>query len=112
MEMLGGGTDGVAAQCRTPDIMADAAYAILTKPAEFTGNFVIDDKILADEGISDFDQYAVSPGTPLILDFFLEDNDVEAEAQAIQKMASSSTSAPSDASVKIEGIFKKVQAAG
>merc|ERR1712168_83123 len=41
MEMLGGGSDGVAAQCRTPDIMADAAYAILTKPAEFTGNFVI-----------------------------------------------------------------------
>ena len=62
MEMLGGGGDSIAKQCRTPDIMADAAYAVLTKPTDYTGNFVVDDKILAEEGISDFDQYAVSPG--------------------------------------------------
>lgn len=60
MEMLGG--SGAAAQCRKPEIMADAAYAILTKPANFTGNFAIDDKVLAEEGVSDFDQYAVQPG--------------------------------------------------
>ena len=41
MEMLGGG-GGVAAQCRKPDIMADAAYVILTRDSKsFTGNFVI-----------------------------------------------------------------------
>ena len=41
MEMLGGG-DGVAAQCRTPEIMADAAYVMLTRDARsFTGNFAI-----------------------------------------------------------------------
>ena len=41
MEMLGGG-GGVSAQCRTPDIMADAAYIMLTRDARsFTGNFVI-----------------------------------------------------------------------
>jgi len=110
MEMLGG--KDVSAQCRTPEIMADAAYGMLIKPADYTGNFAVDETFLREEGITDFDQYAVSPGTPLILDFFLEDSDMEAEAQAIQKMASSSSAVPSDASVKIEGIFKKVQAAG
>lgn len=58
--MLGG--DGISKQCRTADIMADAAYAILTKPTEFTGNFVVDEDILKREGIRDFDQYAVEPG--------------------------------------------------
>ena len=60
MEMLGG--DSVASQCRKPEIMADAAYAILTKSSGFTGNFAIDDKILMEEGVSNFDQYAVAPG--------------------------------------------------
>jgi NAD(P)-dependent dehydrogenase (short-subunit alcohol dehydrogenase family)/putative sterol carrier protein len=109
MEMLGGGSDGVAAQCRTPDIMADAAYAILTKPTDFTGNFVIDDKILDDEGISDFDQYAVKPGTPLILDFFLEDNDVADFHEPLKQNAAAS--APEAPSSKIAGVFKNVETA-
>ena len=59
--------------CRVPEIMADAAYCVLTTDsAERTGQFLIDDEILSDAGISDFDQYAVDPGTPLALDLFLE----------------------------------------
>lgn len=57
---------------RTPDIMADAAYVILTKPSrEFTGNFCIDDTILADNGVTDFDAYRVNPARELHLDFFV-----------------------------------------
>lgn len=74
MNMLGG--PDVAAQCRTVDIMADAAYVILTRDARyFTGNFVIDEKILAEEGVRDFDQYACVPGSTFIPDFFLDEVD-------------------------------------
>ncbi|XP_073519708.1 hydroxysteroid dehydrogenase-like protein 2 [Phyllobates terribilis] len=70
MDMLGG--SGVEKQCRTTDIIADAAYSILTKPKDYTGNFVIDEELLKSEGIKDFDAYAVSPGHPLLPDFFLD----------------------------------------
>ena len=57
---------------RQPSIMADAAYAIFNRPAKAcSGNFFIDDEVLAAEGVTDFDQYAVSPGTPLMPDFFV-----------------------------------------
>ncbi|HEY8432337.1 MAG TPA: hypothetical protein VIL20_28385, partial [Sandaracinaceae bacterium] len=57
---------------RKPEIMADAAYVILTKNSrEATGNFYIDDEVLASAGVTDFDQYAVTPGAPLVMDFFL-----------------------------------------
>ena len=102
MEMLAG--DSVAAQCRTPDIMADAAYAMLTKPSHYTGFFGIDEKILEEEGITNFDQYAVSPGTPLILDFFLEDTDMELKSQLHQKATSAAYSN------KIADVFQKVEA--
>jgi len=76
MEMLGGGGE-VASQCRKPEIMADAAYVILTRDSRtFTGNFCVDDAILAEEGMKDFDQYAAVPGTKfedLMPDFFLDD---------------------------------------
>lgn len=68
MDMLGG--DGISKQCRTADIMADAAYAILTKTTEFTGNFVVDEDILKQEGVQDFEQYAVQPGTASSADTF------------------------------------------
>ncbi|MFT4187364.1 MAG: NAD(P)-dependent oxidoreductase [Aeromicrobium sp.] len=52
--------DQMAGSSRTPEIMADAAYEILTRPsAEFTGNFVIDEYLLADTGVTDFSQYLV-----------------------------------------------------
>lgn len=60
MEMLGG--TGIGNQCRKVDIMADAAYAILSKPVSFTGQFVIDEDFLKKEGVKDFDLYAVKPG--------------------------------------------------
>ncbi|XP_029770198.1 hydroxysteroid dehydrogenase-like protein 2 [Terrapene carolina triunguis] len=70
MDMLGGA--GVEQQCRKTDILADAAYCILTKPKSFTGNFVIDESLLREEGIKNFDVYAVAPGHPLLPDFFLD----------------------------------------
>lgn len=66
-----GGVDGMK-RCRKPEIMADAAYAIFNRPSrQCTGNFFIDDEVLAAEGVTDFDRYAVSPGTPLMPDFFV-----------------------------------------
>ena len=62
--------------CRKPDIMADAAHRVLTRaPASTTGNFFIDDEVLADAGVTDFDAYAVDPTQPLAPDLFVEDND-------------------------------------
>ncbi|KAM3939370.1 hydroxysteroid dehydrogenase-like protein 2 [Leptodactylus fuscus] len=79
MDMLGG--SGVQKQCRTTDIIADAAYSILTKPKSYTGNFLIDEELLKSEGIKDFDVYAVSPGHPLLPDFFLDESPDELTSQ-------------------------------
>jgi citronellol/citronellal dehydrogenase len=60
-------------QCRTPAILADAAHAILTRDSRScNGNFFIDEEVLAQEGISDLERYAVQPGTPLFPDLFLD----------------------------------------
>ncbi|EDV22360.1 uncharacterized protein TRIADDRAFT_58889 [Trichoplax adhaerens] len=61
-----------AKHCRKPDIMADAAYAIVTKKAaEFTGNCTIDEDVLADAGVTDFERYACEPGNLLLADAFI-----------------------------------------
>jgi citronellol/citronellal dehydrogenase len=61
------------AACRKPEIVADAAFYILTSDAkQFTGHFCIDEDVLISHGSSDFEQYAVSPGTPLYPDLFLD----------------------------------------
>jgi len=58
--------------CRTPEIVADSAYEILTRDAKgCTGNFFIDEEVLAEAGITDLDHYAVTPGKPLLPDLFL-----------------------------------------
>jgi citronellol/citronellal dehydrogenase len=58
---------------RTPEIVADAAYAILTKKAtDCTGNFFIDEEVLAKEGITDFLKYAVNTEQELMKDIFLD----------------------------------------
>jgi len=68
--VLGG--EAALRRCRKPEIMADAAHAILVRPARsFTGNFFIDDSVLAAEGITDLNRYAVSPGSDLLPDFFV-----------------------------------------
>jgi citronellol/citronellal dehydrogenase len=59
--------------CRTPEILSDAAWHILTSPATNSGNFFIDDEVLAAHGITDLDRYAVKPGTRNFLpDFFID----------------------------------------
>lgn len=61
--------------CRKPEILAETAYRVLTKPAaEFTGHFLIDDSFLVSEGVSDLDQFAVEPGAELLPDFFVPDD--------------------------------------
>jgi citronellol/citronellal dehydrogenase len=62
--------------CRKPEILAEVAYRVITKPAaEFTGNFLIDDTFLHAEGVTDLDQYSVEPGTELLPDFFVPGED-------------------------------------
>jgi citronellol/citronellal dehydrogenase len=71
LNMLGGSVD--PANCRTPEIMADAARAILIQDSQFTtGNFFLDEDVLRAAGVRDFDRYAVSPGQPLMKDLFLD----------------------------------------
>ncbi len=61
-----------ADNCRTPAIVADSAYQILIRDAKScTGNFFIDEEILAEAGITDLTSYAVTPGKPLIPDLFI-----------------------------------------
>ena len=70
--VLGG--DEMVANSRTPAIMADAAYMVLSSPAaEVTGNFFIDEDVLATRHVSDFDKYRVVPGDgELQLDLFID----------------------------------------
>ncbi len=69
------GGDSIMNISRSPEIMADAAYLILTKNSkEFTGNFCIDDNLLADNGVTDFSQYAQVPFSELAPDFFVPDD--------------------------------------
>lgn len=62
----------MSSHSRKPDIMADAAHAILTRESKAcTGNFFIDDEVLAEEGVTDLEQYSVVPGSDLAPDFFV-----------------------------------------
>ncbi|MAT60791.1 MAG: short chain dehydrogenase [Micrococcales bacterium] len=70
--LLGG--DAMAARSRSPRVMADAAYAVVTQPSrECTGNFFIDELVLKEAGVTDFAEYAAVPGDtePPFLDFFV-----------------------------------------
>jgi citronellol/citronellal dehydrogenase len=69
--LLGG--DEAMAQSRRPEIMADAAYAIVNRPSrEATGNFYIDDDVLAEEGVTDLSKYGYGDGQELLSDLFLD----------------------------------------
>ena len=69
------GGDEIMRLSRTPEIMADAAYEILTKDSkEFTGNFCIDDVVLHEAGVKDFSKYASVPFNELMPDFFVPDD--------------------------------------
>ncbi|HTL15453.1 MAG TPA: NAD(P)-dependent oxidoreductase [Thermomonas sp.] len=62
-----------ARDCRHPAIVADAAHAVLVRPAAgFHGGFLIDEEVLREAGIRDFTAYAVDPSRPLLPDLFLD----------------------------------------
>jgi len=130
MVMMGGG-DGISSQCRTPEIMADAAYVILTKHSrEFTGNFCVDEHILREVGVKDFSQY-LAPGATedsLMPDFFLdefleaqggeeraEETVAKAEKPAAKKAAHLGQAAPAAAAGvgggQIAAVFENISAA-
>jgi citronellol/citronellal dehydrogenase len=62
------------ASCRKPQILSDAAYLVLTSDAKtVTGNFFIDDELLARHGVTDFEPYSVTPATKsFVPDFFVD----------------------------------------
>jgi citronellol/citronellal dehydrogenase len=85
--LLGG--DAMMRASRTPEIIADAAHAIFTKPSrEFTGHFCIDDKLLYADGVRDFDRYRVDPTVTLMSDFFVPDDDVPPPGVTVQALPS------------------------
>jgi citronellol/citronellal dehydrogenase len=64
------GEEGIS-HCRKPEIVADAAWHVFNRPKSFSGNFLIDDTFLAENGVSDFEQYRVDPSKDLLPDFFV-----------------------------------------
>jgi citronellol/citronellal dehydrogenase len=81
--LLGG--DETIAMSRSPEIMADAAYAIFNKPAKtFTGHFLIDDSFLAGEGVTDFEHYRIDPSKPLAPCFFVPDEPKAPKGVAVE----------------------------
>jgi Dehydrogenases with different specificities (related to short-chain alcohol dehydrogenases) len=69
--LLGG--DEAMKRCRTPDIISDAAYWILTQSSkEVTGNFFIDEDVMKRAGVTDLSKYAIDPSGQLMRDFFLD----------------------------------------
>jgi citronellol/citronellal dehydrogenase len=81
--LLGG--EMLALASRKPEIVADAAAAILKRPARTcTGNFFIDEEVLKEEGVTDFSGYAVAMGVPLVADFFVPDEVREASETSLR----------------------------
>ena len=71
--LLGG--DAMTKMSRKPEIMADAAHVVLSRAAsDCSGNFFIDEEVLRESGVTDFDQYAHEPGGQLAGDFFVPDD--------------------------------------
>ncbi len=69
------GGDAMMQASRTVDILSDCAHLIFTKPAkEFTGNFIVDDNFLYENGVTDFEKYRVDPTKKLAPDFFVPDS--------------------------------------
>src|SRR6267154_2552449 len=83
------GGDAIMRRSRTPEILADAAYAIFNKPKSFTGNFLIDDTFLAGEGVTDFDRYRADPTQRLQIDFFVPDDMPPPKGVSLEKLARS-----------------------
>ena len=93
-----------------------AAYVILTRDKSFTGNFVIDEAILKEEGCKDFDQYAVEPGHELLPDGFIDGVDENAFSMVPgsskakgEKAASSGGSGGGGGAGGVSNVFKDVE---
>lgn len=95
--------------CRKDAIMSDAAYAILCKdPRAFTGNFCLDEQVLREEGVTDFDQYAVKKGTQLMADFFIPKKHLEGLVRMPIRMYSTSARRMSSSSSEGEDAAAKI----
>uniref|UniRef100_A0A5S6Q8T7 Hydroxysteroid dehydrogenase-like protein 2 n=1 Tax=Trichuris muris TaxID=70415 RepID=A0A5S6Q8T7_TRIMR len=106
MEMLGGGRD-IASMCRKPAIMADAAYSVVTRDSRnFTGNFYIDEAVLREMGVTDFDSYAVKQGCPLQGDFFLDETESDRSHHFIDDQQSADARNTAEA---IGGMFARLR---
>ena len=69
--LLGG--DEAMARARKPELYADAAYAVITKPSrDCSGNAFLCEDVLAEAGVTDFDRYAYQPGAELQADMFVD----------------------------------------
>lgn len=107
VEMLSGSTEAKKLS-RNPEIMADAAYAVLSRSVQnCTGQFLVDDEVLRQEGITDFDQYASDPTYKgdLMMDFFLDESPHDGFNQGKEK---SQKTKKLDGKDNIEGIFTKI----
>ena len=97
-------------KCRRPDILADAAYAIITQDSRAcTGNFFVDETLLRQHGVTDFDQYSAVPGTTEFMpDFFIDEN--ISQIQKHERMMSQGYSETSTGGTdNIEQVFDKVK---
>lgn len=90
--------------------MADAAYAILTQDSRScTGNFFVDETLLRQQGVTDFDQYAVVPGSKdFMLDFFLDEN-MEQLKRLESPMAKEKSQTSTASAGGVEQIFDKIK---
>lgn len=70
--LLGG--PKIAAQGRSPRIVADAAYEIFKRPTNYSGHFLIDDEVLTEAGCQDLEKYSVTPGAQLLPDLFVPES--------------------------------------
>lgn len=103
--------DDYRKKCRKPEIMADAAYAILTQESRScTGNFFIDETLLRQQGVTDFDQYAVVPGTKdFMLDFFLDENISQLKSQQSPMTQENNTAKASSTGGNVEQVFEQIK---
>ncbi|KAF8794366.1 Hydroxysteroid dehydrogenase-like protein 2 [Argiope bruennichi] len=105
MEMLGG--KDITKNCRKPEIMADAAHAIVT--GNSTGKFFIDERVLEAQGVTNFDQYAVDPTQPLSPDFFLPDEEIKSFPNFEEFAALYANEKPAESS-SVDSVFNKIKA--
>lgn len=68
------GGEEMLRRSRSPEIVADAAHLVLTRDKSFSGNFLIDDSFLAENGVTDFDRYRIDHAADLAPDFFVPQN--------------------------------------